>query len=222
VGKAIGVGLDGVGQGVDAGVSRDVRRQALRQRRVHQGHVGIEARADNPFLEMRFRIREDGDGRHLAARAGRGGDEHLGQAWQRDAVNAHIVHDGASVGPHHRSGLGDIQRAAAPKADQAVTRKAPGRGQALFHNGQARVWLDAIKDRPGDAGSVQQLQHLIRDAGAHQTAIRHNEGALHTQARQRFGQATQSAPAKDQAPAHLHLENPVHEEHLPQASGLLP
>ena len=103
---------------IDARRRRHGGWQAEGQNRVQDSHIGLQqGRGHAPLL--RFADRDYRDGRNLGARSRGRWHQNERQAWPfRLPDTPHIIH--RFIGPCKQShGLGDIERRAAPEADDA-------------------------------------------------------------------------------------------------------
>ena len=176
------VGLDGVGEGVQPRVRRQLRGHGLGQVAVHHGHVGGDLEVRQGILDLGGIIGDDGEGGDLGGGAGGGGDGHedrlVAQRGHREGILdvleglfGMLVED-----PH---GLGRVDgRAAADGDDDVGLGLAHGRG--ALHDGLDRgVGLHALEVGDGQAGLLEDgVEAAERAAPLHGLAAGHHEGVL--------------------------------------------
>ena len=114
------VGLDRVGERVDADPRGQVRRRAHRQLVVRDGDAGHQVAVEHHHLHVALGVGDDRHARDLAPGAGRRRDRHERQAGARDLVVARVVAHVARVGEGHGGRLGRVHRAAAADRHDAV------------------------------------------------------------------------------------------------------
>jgi hypothetical protein len=152
------VGLDGVGQGVEAGVGREFRIHRHGGQGLAQGRVRDHGLADDGDLDLALGVVDDGELGDLGPGPGRGG-----HADQRRAGPLHIVHafefeHVAVVGAHDADGLGAVHGAAAAHGHDGVAALAavdPGPGHDLVVAG---IGGDVGEDGVATPASTQAVR----------------------------------------------------------------
>ena len=172
-----------MGQGVEAGIDRQVLRHA-------DGHFGIDERGvgdqrlagDGDFHSPRG-VRDDDELGHLGPGAGRGR-----HAQQRRPGPWHVVHaleleDVAPVGRNDADGLGAVHGRAAAHGDDGVAGAGVERhrpGHDLMVPG---IGGQGIEQLVVDAGRFQALRDFVRQAHCAKARIGHEQGAPHAEPR---------------------------------------
>lgn len=142
-------------QGVHAGCRCHPRRESDGQFRIEQGNGWEQVGTDNALLQFLLFVGQDGDGGHLTAGAGGGGDDKQRQTGMGNEVYAKKGSYRAFVGHQDGRHLGDIDgRPPANTNDQLGTRCPQLLGRKTGDL-QARIGLDGIKDRRADTGRLQ-------------------------------------------------------------------
>ena len=145
-----GVGLQGVGDGVDAGSARKPQRRVHHHVRVHDGHLWHQFVVGERIFDAAPLVRNNGEGRYLAAGAGRGRhcdhvgfDAHFGE--RVDAfpdvhkAHRHVHKVRFRVFVEHPHDLRRVHRGAASDCYYHVGAELRHLGGALPGAGQSRV-----------------------------------------------------------------------------------
>ena len=155
--RLAGVTLDRVGEGVHAGGGGGERRKRQGEVRITEGHGWIEQEAADRDLEPARVVDEHRPEADLTPRARRG--------WNRDdrkrplpyLPEAHVFDEVAAARRQDGDGLGRVQRAAAPHANDDVAARLPELLGRLGDEPGARVGPNAVVDRDPETGGLQEL-----------------------------------------------------------------
>jgi len=154
-GLAADIGLDGVGQRVDAGVGGDPRRQREGQLVVDERGDGHEAEARAEHFLVAGLVGDDGETRRLRAGAGGGGDGDQRQAGFADIAREAVVAHLAAELAEDTYGLGRIDRAAAAEGDDGIEIALADHFDAGANGGSRRLGQGIGEALAGDAGLFQ-------------------------------------------------------------------
>ena len=176
---AADVALDRLRERVHAALSRDLRRKAQRQLRVHQRRLRHHELVPDSLLGLRLLVGEHRDARAFGARARRRrrGDEEERRLFEIALASEELA-ERERLRQHRRDDLARVECAAAADRDDHVAAGIARGGDGAVARGQARVVLDALEKAHGDARGRQHLFRLRQFAGAAQRrAARHQQRA---------------------------------------------
>ena len=184
-----GVGLEGVGDGVDARRARQAGRRHHLDVGVDDRHLRHQLVVGERILHARLLVGDDGERRHLRARAGRGRDrDEVGLlAHLRERVDAladvheahrHVLEVALRVlveDPHDLRGV--HRRAAADRDDHVRLERGHELG-ALLRAGEGRVRRDVGERREHDALLLERGLDRLGVAVRVEEAVGDDEGLL--------------------------------------------
>ena len=183
VGVVVGIGirspgagrLDGVGQGVEPGRGRQLRRHGDHKIDVVDGDGHHAVWVDHRHFGSPGRIGDNIEGRAFGAGArGRVDDRHR-QPRLCGLVHPFVVLDPAAVGHDDAGRLRGVDGAAAADGDQQLGPAVPRLPDAPVHDLHRRIGLHPGKHLAGDSAPLQHGAHPLRRAGPRQKSVRHDE-----------------------------------------------
>ena len=184
-----GVGLQGVGDSVDARSGGEPLGGVHHHVRVHDGHGGHQLIVRQGVLHPGALVGDDGKGGHLRAGAGGGGDgdesgllPHLGESVHPLAdvheSHGHVHEIGLGVLVHHPHDLARVHGRAAADGDDAVRSEGPHPLRARLGTGQGGVGSHVIEHVIGDAHLVQLVGDRLSVTVCVQELVGDNERPL--------------------------------------------
>jgi hypothetical protein len=177
VGRGGGISLDRVDHRVDTGRGGDIFRQAEREIGVENGQIRQEEGAHDALF-LRLARGQDGNRRHLRARAGGGRHQHQRQARSPGVADAISIGKPLVTGRKQRDDLRNIHRRAAADAQNAGGAMVLRRRNAREDIRLGRIGRDIIEDRNRDAASRQLSENALQKPELAQALVRDQQDAL--------------------------------------------
>lgn len=195
-----GIGLDRVGERVDARRGSELRRQRSGEQRVKESNVRHELIRSVGKLLVRFFIGDDRNERNFAARAcGSGnGDERVEVVLQD--LGALQLSDVAVADRDRGSGtLRGVDDRTATERDEAVAPFLFVDGCHIVHYGKRRVGRHLVVESEGKARFGQAMDRMVGDAERHEIRIGYHERFGHAHLNEDNGQLVERMFAADDA-----------------------
>ena len=156
-----GIGLNAVGQCVQARGSRYPGRSRQRQRRIYHGQVRQQGRPFQQHFYLGCRIRNNGKLGSFRPSARRGGNGNHSRQRPGNLL-AQVVRQLPRVHRQHPNGLHGIQRAAAPQTYEKITARSPVFPEPFQNHGIRGFPGNPVVQRQPNTLLFQQFFHPAR------------------------------------------------------------
>ena len=174
-----------------------MRRKRQRQLRIEQRQLRIEIGAVHPFLLLELLPDEDGGEGHFASRSGGGRNHDLRQTRTGDPVESEVIFGLSPVRRQHRDRLGQVHRAAAADADDAVAFLPEGQFRPLVRQFQRRFRHRLVVKNMPDIRLLQRGGRLFAEARRRQIPVEDDQRPADLQLRQVLRQSRETAVSEN-------------------------